>query len=150
MCAGALKMSWFSDRGRRKAASRFLRALLLLAAGSALAGNACRKPAEPAQDISVEESIAPQPVHSGEATISIHLADSSGHPLAHARIQVEGDMDHPGMAPVFSDAQEAAPGTYRAPLTFTMGGDWVVLLHITLADGRRIERQRDVKGVVSR
>jgi hypothetical protein len=28
-----------------------------------------------------------------------------------------------------------------------MGGDWVVLLHITLADGRRIERQWNVKGV---
>ena len=30
-----------------------------------------------------------------------------------------------------------------------MGGDWVVLLHIRLADGRKIERQMDVKGVES-
>lgn len=114
----------------------------------------CHKPSDKssdgALDISIEESIAPQPVRSGDETVSIRLADASGHPLSHARIQVEGDMDHPGMAPVFSDAEESAPGSYHAPLTFTMGGDWVVLLHITLADGRRIERQWDVKGVESR
>jgi hypothetical protein len=30
-----------------------------------------------------------------------------------------------------------------------MGGDWVVLFHITLSDGRKVERQMDVKGVES-
>ena len=58
-------------------------------------------------------------------------------------------MAHPGMAPVFADAIETSPGSYRAPLNFTMGGDWVVLLHITLSDGRKVERQMDVKGVES-
>jgi hypothetical protein len=28
-----------------------------------------------------------------------------------------------------------------------MAGDWVILLHITLPDGRRLERQFDVRGV---
>jgi len=28
-----------------------------------------------------------------------------------------------------------------------MAGDWVVLLHITLPDGRQLERRFDVKGV---
>jgi len=78
------------------------------------------------------------------------MADASGHALSKARIQVEGDMDHPGMAPIFSDAKETAPGSYQAPITFTMGGDWTVLLHITLSDGRKIERQWNVKGVESR
>jgi len=59
-------------------------------------------------------------------------------------------MAHPGMAPVFSDAREMAPGNYESSLNFNMGGDWVVLLHITLADGRKIEKQIDVKGVQSR
>jgi len=121
----------------------------MLAAASLLALAGCRKPVVSAQEITVEESIAPQPVHAGDETVSIRLADAARQPLTHAHIQVEGDMNHPGMAPVFSDAEETAPGSYRAPLTFTMGGDWVVLLHITLADGRKIERQMDVRGVES-
>jgi hypothetical protein len=28
-----------------------------------------------------------------------------------------------------------------------MGGDWVVLVHAALPDGRQVERQFDVKGV---
>jgi YtkA-like len=62
---------------------------------------------------------------------------------------VEVDMSHPGMSPVFAEATETAPGSYRANIDFSMGGDWVVLLHIKLADGRKIERQVDVRGVRS-
>ena len=64
-------------------------------------------------------------------------------------VQVEGDMNHPGMAPVFADALEIEPGEYRAQLNFSMGGDWVVLFHINLSDGRKVERQMDVRGVES-
>lgn len=124
--------------------------MLLLAAVPALALPGCHRPAAPSQDISIQQSITPQPVRSGEETITLRLAGPSGQPLTHAHIQVEGDMDHPGMAPVFSDAVETAPGSYQAPLTFTMGGDWVLLFHIVLPDGRKIEKQIDVKGVESR
>jgi hypothetical protein len=136
------------SRGRRTAASQLFRALLLPVA-AALAVSGCHRSAGAAQGIAVEESIAPQPVSMGSEAVTLRLADAAGHPLTHAHIQVEGDMNHPGMAPVFSNAIETAPGSYQAPLTFTMGGDWVVLAHITLADGRRIERQWDVKGVES-
>jgi hypothetical protein len=51
------------------------------------------------------------------------------------------------MRPVFAEATEAGPGRYRAALEFTMAGDWVVLVHLTLPDGSRVERQFDVKGV---
>jgi hypothetical protein len=64
-------------------------------------------------------------------------------------IQVEGDMNHPGMAPVFADAVETVPGSYRARVDFNMGGDWVVLFHISLGDGRKVERLMYVKGVNS-
>jgi len=144
-------MKWTCSRGRQTAASPLLgRACWMLAAAFALAIAGCHKPMDSTQDISVEESIAPEPVHAGEETVSIRLTDAARQPLSRARIQVEGDMDHPGMAPVFSDAEETAPGSYRAPLSFTMGGDWVVLLHIMLADGRKIEKQWNVKGVESR
>ena len=58
-------------------------------------------------------------------------------------------MSHPGMGPVFGTTSETAPGSYRTQIDFNMGGDWVVLLHIKLADGRKIERQIDVRGVRS-
>jgi len=109
----------------------------------------CRRPPNDEGSISIEESITPQPVRAGSETIRFRLADASHQPVAGARIRVEGDMNHPGMAPVFSDAVEASPGNYKAPLNFTMGGDWVLLFHITLSDGRRVERQLDVKGVES-
>lgn len=79
--------------------------------------------------------------------MTVELADAQQKPVTGAQIQVEGDMAHPGMAPVFSDAQETAPGIYTARLNFNMPGDWVVLLHLRLADGRKVERQIDVRGV---
>lgn len=56
-------------------------------------------------------------------------------------------MSHPGMSPVFADAKETEPGKYQAQINFTMGGDWVVLLHIQLPDGGRVERQINVPNV---
>jgi hypothetical protein len=56
-------------------------------------------------------------------------------------------MAHAGMAPVFGDAKEIAPGQYRGGLEFAMPGDWVILIHATLPDGRKLERQVDVSGV---
>jgi len=53
------------------------------------------------------------------------------------------------MGPVFGTASETVPGSYRTQIDFNMGGDWIVLLHIKLADGRKIERQMDVRGVQS-
>jgi hypothetical protein len=146
-------MSCFFPGGRRRAASLVYRAILLWIP-AALAASGCHKPADSTQDstggISVQESIAPQPVRTGQESVSIALKDAAGNPLTRAHIQVEGDMDHPGMAPVFSDASETAPGSYEAQINFNMGGDWAVLLHIKLADGRAVERQLNVRGVESR
>jgi succinate-acetate transporter protein len=83
------------------------------------------------------------------ATVAIQLADSAAKPVSHAHIMVEGDMSHPGMAPIFAEAEETAAGNYQAHIDFNMGGDWVLLLHIKLANGQKIERQVDVRGVQS-
>jgi len=56
-------------------------------------------------------------------------------------------MSHPGMSPLFAEAQETVPGRYQAHLQFQMAGDWVILLHITLPSGKKLERQIDVRGV---
>jgi len=67
--------------------------------------------------------------------------------LTGARIAIEAEMSHPGMAPVFGEAREIEPGRYQAHLTFAMAGDWVILLHATLPGGQKLERQIDVRGV---
>ncbi len=56
-------------------------------------------------------------------------------------------MSHAGMSPRFAEAKETGPGSYQARLEFAMAGDWVILLHVTLPDGKKLERQFDVKGV---
>jgi hypothetical protein len=136
--------------GRQVAAPQFWRALLLASAiiGS-LAVTACHRTADETPGVVVKERITPQPARIGPATVAVELADPAGKPITHATIMVEADMSHPGMSPVFAEAKETAPGSYNAPISFNMGGDWVVLLHIKLADGRKIERQVDVRGVRS-
>ena len=61
----------------------------------------------------------------------------------------EADMSHPGMTPVFGEAQEVAPGQYQGSLEFAMAGDWVVLIHVTLPDGRTLGREVSVLGVTT-
>jgi hypothetical protein len=79
--------------------------------------------------------------------VTLTLADAAGKPVAGAHIAIEADMSHAGMSPRFADAKEANPGRYQAHLEFQMAGDWVMLLHVTLPDGTKLERQIDVRGV---
>jgi hypothetical protein len=133
--------------GRRKAAAISCAVILSLVFAGPLA---CRR-ARSGDDggFSVIEQIRPQPVRIGPAEIDIRVADASGKPLNGATVTVEADMSHPGMSPVFAKAREQNPGTYLATVNLTMGGDWVVLTHIKLPGGKRIERQMSVRGVRS-
>jgi hypothetical protein len=135
--------------GRRTAAFRNLGQILIAVCVATVAVAGCRRIAGTANDISVQENISPQPIRVGQATIAIQLADASARPVAHAKISVEGDMTHPGMSPTFATATEIAPGVYSAQLNINMRGDWVILSHIQLPDGRKMERQMDVRGVES-
>lgn len=58
-------------------------------------------------------------------------------------------MSHPGMAPVFADAREIEPGRYRAVMELSMAGDWYVVAHVNLPDGRKLEQQFEIKGVTA-
>jgi hypothetical protein len=107
----------------------------------------CSKPVEPQPLVAIEQEISPQPTRVGPVTVTLKLSDAASKPLTGAHIAVEADMSHPGMSPLFADAKEAEPGRYQAHLEFQMAGDWVILLHITLPDGKKLERQIDVKGV---
>ncbi len=58
-------------------------------------------------------------------------------------------MSHPGMAPVFADARETEVGRYQSVLELSMAGDWYVIAHVTLPDGRKFDHQLEIKGVVA-
>ncbi len=62
-------------------------------------------------------------------------------------MMLEGNMTHPGMIPVFADAMETEPGRYQSNLELWMAGDWHVMVHVVLPDGRKFDRQFEVKEV---
>lgn len=99
--------------------------------------------------MTIEHEITPQPAHVGDANIVVRLKDSAGRPVVGAHLTVEADMSHAGMSPVFAEAKESEAGRYHSQLSFGMAGDWVILLHGTLASGEKLERQFDVPGVRS-
>jgi hypothetical protein len=116
---------------------------------AALLASGCRKPVAPRSDVAIEYGINPQPVLVGRAVLAVNLRDAAGAPVAGARVNLEADMSHPGMAPVFGKTREVAPGQYQGSLAFAMPGDWVVLIHVTLPDGRTLEREINVPGVAA-
>ena len=103
----------------------------------------------PERGVVVESQVLPRPSRVGPANIALKISDADAKPVTGARSELEGDMSHPGMAPVFGEAKEAQPGNYRGRLEFSMAGDWVILLHVTLANGEKLDRQLEVKGVRS-
>jgi hypothetical protein len=112
---------------------------------SFLAG--CSKSAEPPPFVAIEQEISPAPARVGPATVTLKLTDAGAKPITGAHFAIEADMSHPGMAPRLAEAKEAELGRYQAQLEFPMAGDWVILLHITLPGGKKLERQIDVRGV---
>jgi YtkA-like len=124
------------------------RALFVLGLAVSLLSPGCRRPAAGAPDIALDWKIAPDPPAVGAATFSFTLTHSgTGRRVQGARVRIEADMTHPGMAPVLATASEIAPGQYQAPLRLTMAGDWILLLEAELPDGRSLHRQVDLPGV---
>jgi YtkA-like protein len=112
-----------------------------------LALEGCRRATESTSELTLAHEVSPQPPRVGQLTITLKPMDASGKPVEGAQITLEGNMSHAGMVPVFAEAREVAPGGYRANIDLSMAGDWFVLVHITLRDGRKLERQFEIKGV---
>lgn len=72
-----------------------------------------------------------------------------GQPVSGARLEIEGNMTHAGMEPIFATASETAPGEYRVPLQWTMGGEWILTVRGTLPDGTTVEKQMEAIEVSS-
>ena len=111
----------------------------------------CSRPSDLSADapatVAIQPEILPQPVRVGAATVVLKVTDARGKPVAGAHVAMEADMTHAGMSPQFADAKETESGRYDGQLQFPMAGDWVILLHVTLPGGKKLERQFEVKGV---
>jgi hypothetical protein len=110
-------------------------------------GIGCHGRPDTSSGVTVEFRIKAQPVRTGPIVISLALTDASNHPVTGAQVEVEADMSHAGMSPVFAPASEVQPGRYESSLSLGMAGDWVILLHGTLPNGEKLERQFDVRDV---
>jgi hypothetical protein len=100
-------------------------------------------------DIVLLHDVSPQPPRVGPVTITLKLTDLPGKPISGADIKLEGNMSHAGMVPVFATATEIGAGSYRANIELSMAGDWNILVHLTLPDGRKLDQQFEIKGVAS-
>lgn len=131
--------------GASSARQRFQRALTSLCAAAALV--ACGAGGgDAAPDVDVQLRFDPPP-RVGETTCTLTLSGSDGAPLDGAAIEVEGNMNHAGMVPVFRTLESSGDGAYASGFEFTMGGDWYVVVRGELADGRALERVFDVPAV---
>jgi hypothetical protein len=103
---------------------------------------ACGLPGSETTALDVRWQMVPAaPVVGRESLADVTLRFSNGDAVVGARLNLEGHMSHPGMAPVIARLTEAGDGKYSARLTLTMGGDWVMFVDGQLADGR-VVRQR--------
>ena len=125
------------------------RSVLVVLCFSLVILQGCRRQTAPTTDLRLTHEVSPQPPRAGQTKIALLLRDTAGQPVSGARIKLEANMSHPGMAPVFADATEAAPGHYVATLELSMAGDWIVVAHASLADGRKLDQQFEINGVAS-
>jgi YtkA-like protein len=111
---------------------------------------ACRKQERKSPDLTFAPEISPQPPRVGKVTLTLNIKDASGAPVAGARLNLEGNMSHAGMVPVFAEASEIGPGRYRSVMELSMAGDWNVTVHMTLSDDRKLDHEFEIKGVEPR
>ncbi len=112
-----------------------------------LAACGADEPSAPGAELQI--TLDPAPGGLAGDYLRVHLADAAGAPITDAQVALEGNMSHAGMAPVFADAVRddadgSSDGSYQLPFQFTMLGDWIITVNITLADGTTVTRDIDV------
>lgn len=95
-----------------------------------------------AERLMIDLAVEPSPPAVGEATLIVTVTDADGKPVNGATVRAHGDMDHAGMEPVSGETATADAGVYRVPITWTMGGGWILDVTVSLPDGRGTATQR--------
>ncbi len=80
----------------------------------------------------------------GKTTLIVTLVDASGQPVSAQKVEVRGDMTHAGMQPVLAESSEGDSGVYEVPFEWTMSGDWIVTVKVTMPDGAVGEKRFDL------
>lgn len=93
--------------------------------------------------ISLEAPVFSPPA--GDGRLVFRVADADDEPIDTATLQIRGDMTHAGMLPIEATVAGGENGIYRVPVRWTMAGDWIVTVEVTLSDGRQASRTFDMK-----
>ena len=111
--------------------------VLLLLAGCR---QAAPTPNASTQAAQISLTISPQPPVVGDATLTLTVTQQN-QPLAGAAVAVRGDMTHAGMRPIIVDATKTdAQGKVDIPFKWSMSGDWIVSVTVTLADNSQVSQ----------
>jgi hypothetical protein len=104
----------------------------------------CTRVSQEAQnnDLITVEVISPlfPPVVGTDELVLRVTNTQTGEPISDAYLSVKGDMTHAGMVPVLSSAKSGSNGEYAIPFEWTMGGDWILTVSVSLADGSLAQR----------
>jgi periplasmic copper chaperone A len=117
-----------------------LLATLLLLVLAACGGRASQQAGGSAE---YDLNLNPMSTAVGETVLMFTLNDKEGQPVNNATLDIKGDMNHAGMQPVLGKATQGVNGVYAVPFEWTMGGDWVVTVDVTLADGTAFSQRFD-------
>jgi periplasmic copper chaperone A len=108
----------------------------------------CRNNPGDNTDIDISIEISNESAAIGEPNpILVSLRDRAGNPINDAIVNLRGDMAHAGMSPVLAEATSGVNGVYEIPFAFTMSGDWVLTVDVTLADGSSASRSFNIDGI---
>jgi hypothetical protein len=122
---------------------RIILVLIVLVLAAGCRQNPTPVPERSVQAAQIDLAFDPDPAVVGDAALTVTVT-RDGAPLADAPVSVRGDMTHAGMRPVLVDATTDASGSVSIPFTWTMGGDWIVTVSVTLPDGSEVAQQFDV------
>lgn len=111
--------------------------LLSLAAAACGSANQRQKLAAP---VKVTLAVEPNPPSVGPSRLAVSLT-RNGLPVDGARVEIQGNMNHEGMQPLFAVARPAADGRYKAPFVWTMEGNWQMTVTATLPGGQIAKQQ---------
>lgn len=107
----------------------------------------CRESAQPtptpSQDVQISITSDPNPPVMGDAKLLVTITDAQGNALEATEVKVRGDMNHAGMAPEFGDPAEKTDAGYSVAFNWSMGGDWIITVDVTLSDGRTFSQEFD-------
>jgi periplasmic copper chaperone A len=122
--------------------------LLILLLFATLFLAACRADSADNSDMDIRIEFAEDaPAVGGERFILVTLSDSAGNPINNATVKIRGDMTHAGMTPIFGEATDGENGVYEVLFAFSMAGDWILTVDVTLPDGTTATETFNIDGV---